>query len=352
MSFHLRTTTKVDSPRDFKNIAADLKKLDKQLPHIYTDIRVASCKCTMAKSTMRYIDRMSTTEHIRNEQLENVIAALKASNPNYTLHDVHVGLEGILDDYAKKVATFAQTMVTTVKQYSVGLFDLFVKKLRLTNKIDLSKFVGINASMRLVVIKYDEYCAIGNPIADKSALVVKDVADWNASLGRVRKALQTDNDEALKKAMSELTKKIHEGFLISFLKDSGLAEFEFGMSPGNGEQGLNKVVTTDKFNHLEQPYVLSEAGWNDVEQLKSALIIQRADDVSKNINQMYKLSMNLMDETRRISTDFCVKDPYTCAALVKYASLVSQMINIYTKAFDMCWTTCLRVSQAGIIEQK
>lgn len=350
MAINFRTTPKVDSDRDYHAIAKSLKAIDAKLPQIHNELRVATNKCIGVKSTMRYIDQMGSTKpHESDPKIEGIIASLRQAKPECSLHDIHSGLEGVLEDYSKKVATFAQTMVTTVKQYSTGLFDLFVKKLRINKSIDTSKFVGLDAAMSMVVMTYGDYCELGHPIVEKSANMVKEIQAWFPSLGRVKKALKNGDNAELQQKMAELTGKIHEGELISYLKDHMLVTFSYG--PGvNGTEGLNKIEITERFKKLESSQVLNEAGWDDVDKLKNSTVLQNVEDINKNINNLYKCSIDLMDEVRRISEAFCVKDPYVCAALVKYGSLVAQMVNCYTKAFDMCWTTCLRVSQACLVE--
>lgn len=354
MGINFRTMHQKDSARDLKHISCSLNKLDRQMLSDHTMFRIAASKCMLAKRSLRYIDRMGNLKACdQNPGLQEFVNKLRESNPKMTLHDVHKGLEGILEDYAKKVTTFAENMVTTVKQYSVGLFDLFVKKLRLTNKIDTSKFVGIDGSMTMTVLTYGDYCEIGHPIVEKSQEIVKDIGSWGASLGRVRKGLKENSTEQIKKSMSELTKKIQNGPLAKYLQDHMLVDFQFGIDQnGNGDEGLVRIEASKRFKELEQPQQLNQAGWDDVDKLKNSIVLQHPDEMNKTFNQIYKYSIDLMDETRRISNEYCIKDPYVCAALVKYASLVAQMVNCYTKAFDLCWTTCLRVSQACLVESE
>lgn len=352
MGINFRTMYKKDSARDSKHFVCSLKKLEKELRSTHTEFRIAAGKCMVAKRSMHYIDSQSSLKSCEKDpNLRIFIDALREQNPQLSLHDVHAGLESILSEYAKKVSSFAENMVTTVKQYSVSLFDLFIKKLRLTSKIDVEKFVGLDGSMTMTILTYGDYCEIGHPIVEKSQEVVKDVSSWGASLGRVKKALKENNNDQIKKMMKELTGKINNGPLVKFLKEHLLVEFQFGVDPnGSGDEGLVRIEVSKRFKEMEQPQQLNEAGWDDVDKLKNSLVLKHSEELNKTFSMLYKYSIDLMDETRRISNDYCVKDPYTCAALVKYASLVAQMVNCYTKAFDMCWTTCLRVGQACLIE--
>jgi len=197
-----------------------------------------------------------------------------------------------------------------------------------------------------VVMTYGDYAELANPIVNNIGVVVKDVQSILPILTKLRNQLKDKEDT--KDALEQLNKMVREGAVAKFLNEHKLVEFTYGADT-NGTEGLIGVGPSKRLVKIEESNVLSEVGWNDVDKVKNAVVFKHAESVSKYINQLYKLSVDIMDEGRRISTDFCVKDPYVCTAIVKFGSILSQEINLYTKAFDLCWTTALRVSQACLI---
>ena len=347
MALNLRTTTQVESHETEDQLRALLNGYTGNIKSVATQIRAAAVRCVTARRAARYVALMQSEDILTPDAyLQGIVDKLRKDNPKYSLHDLHVGLEGVVEDYSKKVSTFAQTLITTVKNYSVTVFDLFVKKLRMNKDIDTSKFTELDSSMRMVVMTYGDYAELANPIVNNIGVVVKDVQSILPILTKLRNQLKDKEDT--KDALEQLNKIVREGAVAKFLNEHKLIEFTYG-SDTNGTEGLIGVGPSKRLVKIEESNVLSEVGWNDVDKVKNAVVFKHAESVSKYINQLYKLSVDIMDEGRRISTDFCVKDPYVCTAIVKFGSILSQEINLYTKAFDLCWTTALRVSQACLI---
>lgn len=347
MALNLRTTTQVESHETEDQLRALLNGYTGNIKSVATQIRAAAVRCVTARRAARYVALMQSEDILTPDAyLQGIVDKLRADNPKYSLHDLHVGLEGVVEDYSKKVSTFAQTLITTVKNYSVTVFDLFVKKLRMNKDIDTSKFTELDSSMRMVVMTYGDYAELANPIVNNIGVVVKDVQSILPILTKLRNQLKDKEDT--KDALEQLNKMVREGAVAKFLNEHKLVEFTYGADT-NGTEGLIGVGPSKRLVKIEESNVLSEVGWNDVDKVKNAVVFKHAESVSKYINQLYKLSVDIMDEGRRISTDFCVKDPYVCTAIVKFGSILSQEINLYTKAFDLCWTTALRVSQACLI---
>ena len=344
MALNLRTTTQVESHETEDQLRALLNGYTGNIKSVATQIRAAAVRCVTARRAARYVALMQSEDILTPDAyLQGIVDKLRKDNPKYSLHDLHVGLEGVVEDYSKKVSTFAQTLITTVKNYSVTVFDLFVKKLRMNKDIDTSKFTELDSSMRMVVMTYGDYAELANPIVNNIGVVVKDVQSILPILTKLRNQLKDKEDT--KDALEQLNKMVREGAVAKFLNEHKLVEFTYGADT-NGTEGLIGVGPSKRLVKIEESNVLSEVGWNDVDKVKNAVVFKHAESVSKYINQLYKLSVDIMDEGRRISTDFCVKDPYVCTAIVKFGSILSQEINLYTKAFDLCWTTALRVSQA------
>ena len=347
MALNLRTTTQVESHETEDQLRALLNGYTGNIKSVATQIRAAAVRCVTARRAARYVALMQSEDILTPDAyLQGIVDKLRADNPKYSLHDLHVGLEGVVEDYSKKVSTFAQTLITTVKNYSVTVFDLFVKKLRMNKDIDTSKFTELDSSMRMVVMTYGDYAELANPIVNNIGVVVKDVQSILPILTKLRNQLKDKEDT--KDALEQLNKMVREGAVAKFLNEHKLVEFTYGADT-NGTEGLIGVGPSKRLVKIEESNVLSEVGWNDVDKVKNAVVFKHAESVSKYINQLYKLSVDIMDEGRRISIDFCVKDPYVCTAIVKFGSILSQEINLYTKAFDLCWTTALRVSQACLI---
>lgn len=347
MALNLRTTTQVESHETEDQLRALLNGYTGNIKSVATQIRAAAVRCVTARRAARYVALMQSEDILTPDAyLQGIVDKLRKDNPKYSLHDLHVGLEGVVEDYSKKVSTFAQTLITTVKNYSVTVFDLFVKKLRMNKDIDTSKFTELDSSMRMVVMTYGDYAELANPIVNNIGVVVKDVQSILPILTKLRNQLKDKEDT--KDALEQLNKMVREGAVAKFLNEHKLVEFTYGADT-NGTEGLIGVGPSKRLVKIEESNVLSEVGWNDVDKVKNAVVFKHAESVSKYINQLYKLSVDIMDEGRRISTDFCVKDPYVCTAIVKFGSILSQEINLYTKAFDLCWTTALRVSQACLI---
>ena len=359
MAISFNVTASKESLRDIGLIEEDLVKLRQSLPAMHTSLRNDCTAMVNCKLAQKKVDRLATVGCVSLEQIASsssevrgVINSVMAGNKDYSLHDIHSGLEGAVEDYSKKITTFVQTMTSTVKQYSTGLFDFFIKKLRVNKSIDTSRFVEIDTSMRMVVMTYGDYCEIGNPIVDGSKNQVKALQAWLNVLGRIRNEFSKSNDDGIKAELKNLTEMLHDGEMMKYLKTRSLVELTFGEPDVNGIEGLVKVVPSNRFNNLEVSQTLLEAGWTDVDQVKESLVLKNAEGVSRDFRSLYQITVDIMDEVRRISTDYCTKDPYVFAALVKYASLVAQMVNIYTKAFDLSWTTAMRVCQACLIEQR
>ena len=347
MALNLRTTTQVESHETEDQLRALLNGYTGNIKSVATQIRAAAVRCVTARRAARYVALMQSEDVLTPDAyLQSIVDKLRKDNPKYSLHDLHVGLEGVVEDYSKKVSTFAQTLITTVKNYSVTVFDLFVKKLRMNKDIDTSKFTELDSSMRMVVMTYGDYAELANPIVNNIGVVVKDVQSILPILTKLRNQLKDKEDT--KDALEQLNKMVREGAVAKFLNEHKLVEFTYGADT-NGTEGLIGVGPSKRLVKIEESNVLSDVGWNDVDKVKNAVVFKHAESVSKYINQLYKLSVDIMDEGRRISTDFCVKDPYVCTAIVKFGSILSQEINLYTKTFDLCWTTALRVSQACLI---
>ena len=347
MALNLRTTTQVESHETEDQLRALLNGYTGNIKSVATQIRAAAVRCVTARRAARYVALMQSEDVLTPDAyLQSIVDKLRKDNPKYSLHDLHVGLEGVVEDYSKKVSTFAQTLITTVKNYSVTVFDLFVKKLRMNKDIDTSKFTELDSSMRMVVMTYGDYAELANPIVNNIGVVVKDVQSILPILTKLRNQLKDKEDT--KDALEQLNKMVREGAVAKFLNEHRLVEFTYGADT-NGTEGLIGVGPSKRLVKIEESNVLSDVGWNDVDKVKNAVVFKHAESVSKYINQLYKLSVDIMDEGRRISTDFCVKDPYVCTAIVKFGSILSQEINLYTKTFDLCWTTALRVSQACLI---
>lgn len=347
MALNLRTTTQVESHETEDQLRALLNGYTGNIKSVATQIRAAAARCVTARRAARYVALMQSEDILTPDAyLQSIVDKLRKDNPKYSLHDLHVGLEGVVEDYSKKVSTFAQTLITTVKNYSVTVFDLFVKKLRMNKDIDTSKFTELDSSMRMVVMSYGDYAELANPIVNNIGVVAKDVQSILPILTKLRSQLKDKEDT--KEALEQLNKVVREGAVAKFLSEHKLVEFTYGVDT-NGTEGLIGVGPSKRLVKIEESNVLSEVGWNDLDKIKNAVVFKHAESVSKYINQLYKLSVDIMDEGRRISTDFCVKDPYVCTAIVKFGSILSQEINLYTKTFDLCWTTALRVSQACLI---
>lgn len=348
MAFNLRTTTRVESNKTEDQLRAMIDGYNGSVKSVLMQIRGVSTRCVTAKRAARYVSLMQDDSIVKPDAyLQNIVDNIKKDKPDWSLHDINVGLEGVVDDYSKKVSTFAQTMITTVKNYAVTVFDLFVKKLRINKAIDTSKFTELDSSMRMVVMTYGDYAELANPIAERIGVVAKDVQSILPLLTKMRNALMKKEDA--KEILQSITDIVHKGQLVSFLRDHKLAQFTYDTDT-NGTEGLINIGQSPRLAKIEESYILSEAGWNDVDKVKNSLILKNAEEINKQISNLYKLAVDIMDEARRISTNFCVQDPYTCTALVKFGSIISQEVNLYTKVFDLCWTTALRVSQACTIE--
>jgi len=355
MALNFNTTKKPESSKDYVAIAKDMDSVSRKLSEEYSGFRIASAKFVTAKQVLTHIDRIGSVENYHgDERIVKIIDSIRTQKPNHSLHDIYVGIEGVLEDYAKKVTTFAQSMVSTVKQYSGSLFDLVVKKLRINKAIDTSKFVQIDTSMRMVLMTYGDYVELGETIGANSVDVDKQIKSWFSVINTIKKQMAGGNTSEARETLGQFVKNINASILVSYLKYHGLIDLEFDMtaaSQPDGSTGLVKVSPSKRFNELEQSRLISESGWTDVDKIKNAKVLKDAETISKSINGLYKTVVDFMDESRRISNESCVKEPYICASLIKYSSLLAQMINVYVKAYDMCWTTCLRVCQACMIEQ-
>ena len=176
MALNLRTTTQVESHETEDQLRALLNGYTGNIKSVATQIRAAAVRCVTARRAARYVALMQSEDILTPDAyLQGIVDKLRKDNPKYSLHDLHVGLEGVVEDYSKKVSTFAQTLITTVKNYSVTVFDLFVKKLRMNKDIDTSKFTELDSSMRMVVMTYGDYAELANPIVNNIGVVVKDV---------------------------------------------------------------------------------------------------------------------------------------------------------------------------------
>ena len=354
MALTFNTSKSTESLRDYTLITKDMDASSKKLTSEYMQFIIAASKSIVAKRCLRHIDSMGSVEGYHGDpNIVKVIDSIRETNPSASLHTIYVGIEGILEDYAKKVTTFAQTMISTVKQYSGNLFDLVVKKLRINKAIDTSKFVQVDASMRMVVMSYGDYVELGEAIGSGSEDVAKQIRTWFSLLTSIKQHMAAGETNSAREVLCTFVKGVSNSLLFNYLSEHSLVEFVFdpkGATQPDGTTGIVKVNPSKRFQELEQSRLIGDSGWSDVDRIKGAKVLKNAEQISKSINSLYKTVVDFMDESRRISNESCVKEPYICASLIKYASLLAQMVNVYVKTYDMCWTTCLRVCQACMIE--
>lgn len=293
------------------------------------------------KRFMKMIDQYGLAEHVRSAIPVKV-------TPDMSPHDAYHALEGQLDDYAKRVVTYAQTLISTVKRYAADVANVFVKKLHVSKTVDTSKLMSVDGSMTMVVMSYADYAEIAHPIVERTQEYLKELFTVLPCMTRVRKAIE--KNESVGNALKELTAIVRDGKFARYLMDHSLADIEIG-EDSSGTYGIVNAVPSKRLSELEESQTLAAAGWSDVDKVKNSLILKNAEDISKQLSEMYKVTSDIMDEARRISNSLCTKDPYACTVLIKYGSMLAQMTNIYTKVFDMCWTTCLRVTQACYLEE-
>jgi len=353
MAITLKTTVAKESSGSVNSIESCLGLLGREIRAQYHQIRDLANKCTSIKCLMDIVNHHSEVGIESLPCIESLKQEARLSD-NPSVREVYVGAEGVLEDYAKKVATFAQSMVSTFRKYNTGLFDLVIKKLRVNKAIDTSKFVQIDTSMRLVVMKYEDYTELGEGAGTHSADMASEISGWFGYLNTIKKNLEDGKADDARAKLGEFVKSVNSSLLVTYLKDHKLVDFIVDSvgEQTDGSGGLVKASPSKRFGELEQSYLLSEAGWTDVDKIKNAYVLKHAEEVSNNISKLYKTAIDFMDEARRISGDSCVEEPYICVSLIKYASLIAQMINIYVKTYDVCWTTCLRVCQACMVEQK
>lgn len=355
MALSFSSNAIASSNREPDAILRDMETISDSVRIEYHKFRDMSAKCQAAKGIMTYIDKLGSVENYNGDpKIKSMIDRIKSTNPRYTSHDIYVGIENVLEDYAKKISAFSQTMVSTIRKYSSSLFEFTMKKLRVNKAIDTSKFVQIDASMRMVVMSYGDYVELGDDTRRRTEEINSQISTWFGTITNIKKLLADNKLDKAKVVLGNFVKAINESILVKFLKDSNLIELVFDTSGSqvDGSIGIVKVNTSKRFDNLEQSSILGEVGWGDVNRVKSATVLKDSEEISKCINALYKTIVDFMDESRRISNESCVKDPYICSALVKYSSLLAQMANIYVKTYDMCWTTCLRVCQACMVEQQ
>lgn len=304
-------------------------------------VSICASETIRFKRFMKLIDQYGMTDYVKSSIPVKVTADM-------TPHDAYCALEGQLDEYAKRVITYAQTLIGTIKRYAADVNNVFVKKLNVSKCVDTSKLVSVDGSMQMVVMTYADYAEIAHPIVEKTQEYIKELYDVMPALTRVRKCIE--KGESTANELKTLTGIVRDGKFARYLTDHNLADIEIG-EDSSGTYGIVNVIPSKRLTELEESQTLSAAGWSDVDRVKNSLILKNAEDISKQLSAMYKVTADIMDEARRISNSLCVKDPYACTVLVKYSSMLAQMANIYTKVFDMCWTTCLRVTQACYVEE-
>ena len=197
MALNFNTTKKQESSKDYTAIAKDMDSVSRKLSEEYSGFRIASSKFIVAKQVLTHIDRLGSIENYHgDERIVKLIDNIRLQKPNHSLHDIYVGIEGVLEDYAKKVTTFAQSMVSTVRQYSGSLFDLVVKKLRINKAIDTSKFVQVDASMRMVLMTYGDYVELGETIGNNSVDVDKQIKSWFSVINTIKKQMASGDTKS------------------------------------------------------------------------------------------------------------------------------------------------------------
>lgn len=281
------------------------------------------------------------------ELCKDAVNELIGVKPNYTPADVCMSVENSLVDYAKRVVTFASTMITTIKRYSANLYDLFVKKLRLCKGIDFSKFTNMDCTMTMVIITYGDYLELGENISPKADGMQSNIEYLLHQIGAMRKLI--NEGESYQDVLDKFSLLVYENSVMDFLKKSSLVDLVEGTLP-TGVSGVVDITDSDRLKKIEQPYVISEAGWT-FDKLRTSSLAYNVEVASKRINRLYGMIIDLMEEARRFSVDFCAKEPYLCAALTTHASLIAKQINVFTRVFDVCWNTHIRLVQACYKEE-
>ena len=306
-------------------------------------------KCTQLKDAINKAKSTLSVAHLKEDALcKAAIEELNVVRPNYSVADACISLENTLTEYAKKVAAYASAMVATVRKYSANLYDLFTKKTRVCKMIDLRKFTGMDTSMRMVILTYGDFMEFSKGFRSLfSEWRTKDVDVLLDKLGELRKAVRDDKPTEV--IFDQITSGVYNSSVMQALKASALVELVEDTLP-TGATGIVSLKESDRFKNLEESRVLSEAGWTSLNKLKDTWTLC-PEETAGEINKTYSKVIDFIEETRRFSTDFCVKNPHMCAALTTYASIVARQIDIYTRVYDACWNTLIRLVQACYIEE-
>lgn len=305
-------------------------------------------KCTHIKDAINTVKKeLSSAKVAEDELCKPALEELAIVKPSYTPADACISLENALVDYAKKVVTYASTMITTVKKYSANIYDLFVKKLRICKSIDLDQFTGMDTSMKMTIITWGDYMEFNKGIWVNFEQYGKELSDLITLVGELRKAMK--DGKPIDVVSEKITKLIYDNKIMSVLKGSSLIDYVESTLP-TGATGIVGISESTRFKELESSRVIAEAGWTSLEKYKSSWF-QNPEQIASSINKVYSQMVDFMEETRRFSSDFCVKEPHLCAALTTYSSIVARQVDIYTRVYDACWNTLIRLIEACYREE-
>jgi hypothetical protein len=305
-------------------------------------------KCTHIKDAINTVKKeLSSAKVVEDELCKPALEELAIVKPSYTPADACISLENALVDYAKKVVTYASTMITTVKKYSANIYDLFVKKLRICKSIDLDQFTGMDTSMRMTIITWGDYMEFNKGIQVNFEQYGVELCELISFIGDLRKAI--NEGKPIDIISDKITNAVYNNRIMTILKSASLIGYVEDTLP-TGATGIVSLSEGTRFKELESSRIISEAGWTSLEKYKAAWF-QNPERIASSINKVYSQMIDFMEETRRFSSDFCVKEPHLCAALTTYSSIVARQVDIYTRVYDACWNTLIRLVEACYREE-
>ena len=323
------------------NPAAAFNASMTEFKHSCTQVIEANAQFKSVADGLALVKNGCFDEAKQNAACSPTLEGLAANNPKYSKLDVVSALEGTLEDYAKKVVDYAASMISHIKNYATNLQALFTRKLRTIKSIDFRKFAGVDTSMRMVIMTYGDYMELHMMCqrADKYAF---EMDTLQTELGKLSKNLADGTDTADQiKAIRDF---LVEGNLATELRTASLTDFSFD-EENSETAAVTGVTDSARFKSLEESRTLSAAGWN-FERVIDAIRYYNSDYSVTHYNSMYSKLVDFIEECRRISSLYCVKQPTVCAMLTVFSTVLAKQINIYTRVFDMTWNTAIKLVPA------
>lgn len=346
LSFNTFGRTRTADTRSTDSIQAELVSGSESLHSIGTGIRNCAVKMHDLHKGKKIINLTSEeTLAVRLSACKEVIDGLE---DNHTIREAYCALESKLSEYCKQVEGFASDAINKVREYTVNLFELFMRKIRICKNVDTSKYKKIDSTMEMVVMNYGDYLQFDTVMDRDHAAVVDDVKSLNAVVAQVGKQLEAGHDS--KVIIDAVTDALKNLRVTKFLIEDGIVDIPTEVD-ANGITILKYVNPTERFNALEKSRTLQDAGWDSVVKIQRSKILKNAEIITRDLNSLYKYTVDLMDAVRKLAGQYTQSDPNTCVNLVRYSNILAQLVNAYTKVFDMAWNTAIRVTNACSTEE-